>query len=134
MEQSFIITLYYLGVITLRSFPSVHFTTTSGVSCVLGTNLSKCQISKNVLFIQHGNCNWNKIRNLNRGDFCKKSRNRLFIVFLCPHFGEYGFCLYAPGSAPPPRTFFFSNVTNCQVTLRSKSYTVLRLIFDVAYV
>jgi hypothetical protein len=32
--------------------------------------------------IQCGNFNWNKIHNLDMGDFCKKSRNRSIFVFL----------------------------------------------------
>jgi hypothetical protein len=41
------------------------------------------------------------------GNFLKKSRNKSIIVFPCPHFGVYGFCLSASGSAQPPLTFFF---------------------------
>jgi hypothetical protein len=51
--------------------------------------------------------NWNKIYNLDIGTFCKKSRNRSIFVFPCPHFGVYGFCIYPPGSAQLPLTFFF---------------------------
>jgi hypothetical protein len=56
--------------------------------------------------IQRGNFNWNKIRNVDIGDFCKKSRNRSIFVFSCPHFGAYCFCLSAPISAQPPVFFF----------------------------
>jgi hypothetical protein len=58
-------------------------------------------------FIQCGNFNWNKIHNLDIGDFCKKSRNRSIFVFPCPYFGAYGFSISAPGSSQPPLTFFF---------------------------
>jgi hypothetical protein len=54
-----------------------------------------------------GNFNWNKIYNLDMGHFSKKSRNRSIFVFLCLHFGAYGFCISPPGSAQPPLTFFF---------------------------
>jgi hypothetical protein len=57
--------------------------------------------------IQCGNFNWNKIYNLDTGGFCKKSRNRSIFVFLCPHFGAYGFCISPPESAQTPLTFFF---------------------------
>jgi hypothetical protein len=39
-----------------------------------------------LLGIQRENLKWNKIRNLDIDDFCKKSRNRSIIVFPCPHF------------------------------------------------
>jgi hypothetical protein len=67
-------------------------------------------VNKNVfveITIQCGNFNWNKIRNLDIDDFCKKSQNRSIIGILCPYFGAYGFCISAPGSALPPLTFFF---------------------------
>jgi hypothetical protein len=82
----------------------------------------RCKQRKTIQSIQCGNfINWNKIHNLDMGDFCKKSRNRSTFVFLCPQFGAYGFCISAPGSAQPPLTFF-SNVTVCQVTPRLKGY------------
>jgi hypothetical protein len=77
-------------------------------------------IQKN--FIQCGNFNWNKIRNLDMGNFLKKSRNKSIIVFPCPHFGVYGFCLSASGSAQPPLTFFFSNIRVCQVLSHLKGH------------
>jgi hypothetical protein len=43
------------------------------------------------LTTQCGNFKWNKIRNLDTGDFCKKSRNRSIIVYPCSHFGAYVF-------------------------------------------
>jgi hypothetical protein len=55
---------------------------------------------------QCGNFNWNKIHNLDIGDFCKTSRNRSIFIFHYSHFGAYGFCISAPGSAQPPLTFF----------------------------
>jgi hypothetical protein len=61
----------------------------------------------NTLYVQGGNFNWNKIHNLEIGNFCKKSRNRSIFIFPCPHFDAYGFCISAPGSAQPPPTFFF---------------------------
>jgi hypothetical protein len=57
--------------------------------------------------IQGGNFNWNKIHNLEIGDFCKKYRNMLIFIFPCPHFDAYGFCISAPGSAQPSQLFFF---------------------------
>jgi hypothetical protein len=59
------------------------------------------------LDIQGGNFNWNKIHNLEIGNFCKKSRNRSIFIFPCPHFDAYGFCISTPGSAQPPPNFFF---------------------------
>jgi hypothetical protein len=49
----------------------------------------------------------------------KKSRNRSIIVFPCPHFGTYSFCISALGSAQPPLTFFFQK---CQVTGHLKGH------------
>jgi hypothetical protein len=57
--------------------------------------------------IQGGNFNWNKIHNLEIGDFCKKYRNMSIFIFPCPHFDAYRFCISAPGSTQPPPTFFF---------------------------
>jgi hypothetical protein len=73
------------------------------------------------IYIQGGNFNWNKIHNLEIGNFCQKSRNRSIFIFLCPHFDAYGFCLPAPGSVQPPQ-FFFSNGRVCQVTPRLKDH------------
>jgi hypothetical protein len=51
--------------------------------------------------------NWNKIRNLDIGDFffVKKPRNKSIFVFPCPHFGAYGFCISAPGSSQLRESF-----------------------------
>jgi hypothetical protein len=57
--------------------------------------------------IQCRNFNWNKIHNLDIGNFCKKSRNRSIFAFPCPHFGVYGFCLSVSESSQSPLTFFF---------------------------
>jgi hypothetical protein len=71
--------------------------------------------NKITLNVQGGNFNWNKIHNLEIGNFCKKFRNRSIFIFPCPHFDAYGFCTSAPGSAQLPPTFFFSNGRVCQV-------------------
>jgi hypothetical protein len=86
--------------------------------------MSKCCeiLQKKRFIIQRGNFNWNKIHNLDIGDFCKKSRNRSIFVFSCPHFGAYGFCISPPGSAQAPLTFFFFNVRVCEVTPRLKGH------------
>jgi hypothetical protein len=74
--------------------------------------------------MQGGNFNWNKIHNLDIGDFCKKYRNRSIFIFPCPHFDACGFCISAPGSSQPPPTFFFSNIRVYQVTPRLKGQFV----------
>jgi hypothetical protein len=79
------------------------------IKCQQGTISNKIgiELHNKPQNIQCGNFNWNKIHNLDMGDFCKKSRNRSIFVFPCLYFGAYGFCICPPGSAQPPLTFFF---------------------------
>jgi hypothetical protein len=68
------------------------------------------QLSKSpCIYKQCGN--WNKIHNLDIGDFCKEnpetSQFLFFLAHILTHFEAYGFCISAPGSLQPPQTFFF---------------------------
>jgi hypothetical protein len=65
------------------------------------------ETSSDGMNIHDGNFNWNKIHNLEIGDFLKKYRNSAIFIFPCPHFDAYGFRISAPGSAQPLPTFFF---------------------------
>jgi hypothetical protein len=58
-------------------------------------------------YIQCGNFNWNKIYNLDIGNFCKKIPKQVDFCFSWPTFGVYGFCVSAAGSSQPLLTFFF---------------------------
>jgi hypothetical protein len=72
--------------------------------------------------IQCGNFNWNKIHNLDIGDFRKQSRNRSIFVFPCPHFGGFWFLHISSRKCATTHNFFFSNGRVCQVIPHLKAH------------
>jgi hypothetical protein len=63
----------------------------------------------NLLILIYPECrnfNWNKIHNLDIGDFCKNPETGR-LLFFHAHNSAYMVFFPAPGSAQPPLTFFF---------------------------
>jgi hypothetical protein len=78
-----------------------HVSNVKKVSHVL---VQMTQMSK---LIQGRNFNWNKIHNLEIGDFCKKYRNRSIFIFPCLHFDVMVFAYLLPEVRNHPQLFFF---------------------------
>jgi hypothetical protein len=57
--------------------------------------------------IQCGNFNWNKIHNLDIGNFCKKSRNRSIFCFSLPTFWRIWFLRICSQKFATTPNFFF---------------------------
>jgi hypothetical protein len=79
-----------------RSFSKYKSILVDNRQCFRIENLEQYIVCNVNTSIQGGNFNWNKIHNLEIGNFCKKSRNRSIFIFPCPHFEVYGFCISAP--------------------------------------
>jgi hypothetical protein len=73
-------------------------------------------------YIQCGNFNWNKIYNLDIGNFCKKNPETGRFLFFLAHIWRIWFLRICCRKFATTPNFFFSNRRVCQVTFRLKGY------------